>query len=520
VFKHDASRVVQSVVKYAKTDYCNEIVKELSGRLVELSKSTYSRFLVVRLLSKSTSLRENIINEFLGHVSRLVRHVRASRIIEAIYTEYANSKQRYHMLQELYHSEFKNFKTMEPLSELIKKRDISSIISSLQAAIVPCLDKGTIGDLTIIQRAFVDYVELCNLSLNPKLIAEANELLERVPIIVVLHTKEGARLSMLAISAASNKRRRQIAKEMKTYVTKIACEEYGHKVLIQLFDTVDDTVMIDQNILRELDFANSLPLNQYARRLALFILAGRSTRHFHPACINELQQNGKKDAFRRYNEIRAASSEKLLSVVVPRLEAWLCDPKMAVFTIEVLMRTIATLEDEDKDAATTTTAVKTDEISTSKSENKIASLRKQAVKTIAEILNNNKIDRTFIRYVRSLISYHRIWTEGQVKAKISEGYTDEGRIALGSEIASTCADYTIQLFQEIGEVGLTKLAFGQGAYVALAFVESKSTSATATAWLKNKFEKISKNLAPGASLLAFALPRPPCSSSVEEKLGK
>lgn len=43
VFKHDASRIVQTVVKYGSQKEREEIAKELSGKYRELSQSKYSK---------------------------------------------------------------------------------------------------------------------------------------------------------------------------------------------------------------------------------------------------------------------------------------------------------------------------------------------------------------------------------------------------------------------------------------------------------------------------------------------
>ena len=43
VFKHDASRIVQTVVKYGGTKERNEIAEELKGRYKELAQSKYSK---------------------------------------------------------------------------------------------------------------------------------------------------------------------------------------------------------------------------------------------------------------------------------------------------------------------------------------------------------------------------------------------------------------------------------------------------------------------------------------------
>jgi pumilio homology domain family member 6 len=50
VFGHSASRFVQAAMKYANTEQRLAIAKELKGRYLELAKSKYGKFLVVKIL--------------------------------------------------------------------------------------------------------------------------------------------------------------------------------------------------------------------------------------------------------------------------------------------------------------------------------------------------------------------------------------------------------------------------------------------------------------------------------------
>lgn len=43
VFKHDASRIIQSIVKYGDSKQRNDIASELKGHYKELAQSKYSK---------------------------------------------------------------------------------------------------------------------------------------------------------------------------------------------------------------------------------------------------------------------------------------------------------------------------------------------------------------------------------------------------------------------------------------------------------------------------------------------
>jgi pumilio family protein 6 len=51
-------------------------------------------------------------------------------------------------------------------------------------------------------------------------------------------------VAIKCLQQSSAKDRKTILKTFKTYVPKIACEEYGHWVLLTCMDVVDDTVLL------------------------------------------------------------------------------------------------------------------------------------------------------------------------------------------------------------------------------------------------------------------------------------
>lgn len=50
VFKHDASRIVQTVVKYGDKAQREEIAKELKGTYAEMAQSNYGRYLAEKIM--------------------------------------------------------------------------------------------------------------------------------------------------------------------------------------------------------------------------------------------------------------------------------------------------------------------------------------------------------------------------------------------------------------------------------------------------------------------------------------
>jgi len=111
VFEHSASRFVQTAVKYGNTEQRIAIAKELEGRYLELAKSKYGKFLVVKILEYGNEQVRNLaIKEFMGNVAKLLNHKDAGMIMNDIYRDICTADQKREILNELYGPEFRIFK--------------------------------------------------------------------------------------------------------------------------------------------------------------------------------------------------------------------------------------------------------------------------------------------------------------------------------------------------------------------------------------------------------------------------
>ena len=118
VFKHDASRIVQTIVKRGTQQQRDEVATELQGRFKELVENKYSKvrcidslmrstlnvhqFLVAKLAHFCPSRRLSMIMEFRSHVVRLLLHREASQIIADIFELHSNATERTVLLRDFY----------------------------------------------------------------------------------------------------------------------------------------------------------------------------------------------------------------------------------------------------------------------------------------------------------------------------------------------------------------------------------------------------------------------------------
>ena len=97
---------------------------------------------------------------------------------------------------------------------------------------------------SIVHRVFLEYLENCDQKDKAEMIEALAEHL-----VHIVHTKDGANIAMQCVWYGTAKERKKIIKAMKSFILKIANEEYGHMVLLAIFDSVDDTKFVSKSIL-------------------------------------------------------------------------------------------------------------------------------------------------------------------------------------------------------------------------------------------------------------------------------
>merc|ERR1712071_145721 len=114
------------------------------------------------------------------------------------------------------------------------------------------------------------------------------------------------------------KDRKSIVKSLKTFVEKTACEEYGHMVLMAIFDTVDDTKLVGKAIIGELceNFVTIIQ-NKFGLRV-VYLVAGRDKAYTYPDALTIMQkgdgnEHSKKDPVVRRKELAEAACGSILA---------------------------------------------------------------------------------------------------------------------------------------------------------------------------------------------------------------
>lgn len=173
---------------------------------------------------------------------------------------------------------------------------------------------------------------------------QRTEMIEsiRESVVYMAHTHDGARVAMHCLWHGTAKDRKVIIKTMKTYIVKFATGEFGHLVLLAMFDCVDDTKLVKQAVLSEiLSSLNEVISNKYGKKVLLYLLSPRDPAHLLPEIIKVLEQgdgntHSKKDMAIRRKELLEVISPPLLEYLRDNASAMTMDKATSVTVSDIL----------------------------------------------------------------------------------------------------------------------------------------------------------------------------------------
>lgn len=348
VMKHDASRVVQTLVKYSSKERREAIVESLKGNYYLLATSAYGKYLLVKLLHYgSKNSRELILKELHGKLRKLMRHREGAYVVEDLYVLYATQEQKRQMIREFWGTEYavfadagKDKDVKQAAAESTEKRAL--IARNLQTTVSASVEKGSAG-FQILHAVMREYVQ----------IAEGSELRELIDLLAeqfaeLVHTQEGAEVACTLISRATAKERKQIIRALKPHAIKLATNEYGNLVLITLFMTVDDTVLVSKSFSSELaPTLHTLVCDKFSRRPFIYLLNGLDPHFFSPLVKKELlkyeemaQETSKKPIDQRRAELLGNFAPSLFQAVAENPVDCLSENIGSQFVQELLLNDV------------------------------------------------------------------------------------------------------------------------------------------------------------------------------------
>lgn len=301
VLKHDASRIVQTLVKYSLKEHRDTIVTALKGNYYALATLSYGKYLLVKLLHYGLKeLRALILDELHGKLRKLMRHREGAYVVEDLYTLYALQVQKRQMIREFWGSSYALFRNEEDVDLVAmcaaapEKRTI--IARNLHTTIEALVEKGSAG-FQILHAVMRDYCQ----------IMEGSEVAEFITLLAeqiaeLAHTPEGCEVACTIIAKAGAKDRKTMVRALKPHAAKLVTNEYGNIVFTVLLMCVDDTVLVGRTFSGELaEITGQVVTDKYARRPFLYLLTGAEPRYFNGPARAQLQ---------KYREMLADTSKK------------------------------------------------------------------------------------------------------------------------------------------------------------------------------------------------------------------
>ncbi|CAG9786339.1 unnamed protein product [Diatraea saccharalis] len=248
---HDLSRVIQVLLKYSEENIRNEITEELLDLMVPMVQSKYAHHSVKRILKYSSeSIRHEVIKRFFGHIVTLAAHTISAPVLDYAYGEFATNKEKSHMQQEFYGDIYKNTKDnkVKCLSDSYKDSPEmkSAILQSCKANISRILDKN-LHDSELFQSVLYDYIRECSTEDKAELISTLSPL-----IVPLSNSLPGVNTASLCVWQGTNKDKKTILKVVKEHAVSLSKHKTGYRLLLAIFDSVDDTVLVKKAIVSTL----------------------------------------------------------------------------------------------------------------------------------------------------------------------------------------------------------------------------------------------------------------------------
>jgi pumilio family protein 6 len=304
---HNASRIVQSCLKHGTEEHRKQVIAELKPKLLYLAQNQYGHFLVKKILHYSKAELPFMLTSFRGKFVALLRHPCGSSVVDDMY-HLANRRQKDQMASEFYGPEvalLANLATDElSLSNVLEKATSAqraAILTHVYMKLTPILDKGLV-DAHLVHFVIREFFQFA----APGAIQEAAQNLAGPHLLHLVHTREGSAAAVNVICASNPKGRKKIVKALKGRVAQCAIEEHGHIALLCLFAIVDDTVLVDKNVTKEMiQSLKDICLNKFGKRIILRLL--------NPAKVDYIPENIQK-LLKPEDRIVKASNLKLPSL--------------------------------------------------------------------------------------------------------------------------------------------------------------------------------------------------------------
>lgn len=324
--KHDASRVIQSLMQFGKPEHRTQVVAELQDHLVELAKMQYGCFLVQKLIKYGSAAdRAVIVKQLTGHVVTIATHNIAANVLE-FSQEHLQPAQLSGLKLEFYGKEFAYFKAeskTKNLTDILAAHPSKKpeIMKNLAGILNRMVDKQLLG-LAFVQTLLWEYMAHAEYDDLQHMIANVRDA-----SLALLATRNGARVVNKCIALGNPKDRKRVIKCLKDKVLEACNHPSGYLVIQRVLDVVDDTVLVQKSVLSELnDELFAVAMHPNGRKVLLQLLSPLNKAYLSPDDIELLappmipSPEDPSVQVVNYKKDPDARREELLKGLLPKLQ--------------------------------------------------------------------------------------------------------------------------------------------------------------------------------------------------------
>lgn len=292
VFRHDGSRIVQWMLTDGDESQKAKIMEELiegsnkptmEGELpffVKLACDRYGHHLAFKMLRVADKKHKSLIHDkyLRGNVSHLIRNSYGADVLDFAFQTVLKARAKSELVLELLYSKERKLletfhakmlpegegrgtkpatQSSQALSIFAHSLDVigetftDTVVESATTVLNQLVDKETLLRFEIVHAALKEYMTVVMAS-YPKEKAQEMAVLLGPVLVHFAHTKPGIFVAVNCVKILDAKHRKKVIRSLKTHIRKLLEEEYGHRLILALFEWVDDTRLVGKTISAEI----------------------------------------------------------------------------------------------------------------------------------------------------------------------------------------------------------------------------------------------------------------------------
>lgn len=295
VFRHDGSRIVQWMLADGNEKQKRLVLDELMEGwkrptmedelpfFVKLACDRYGHHLAFKVLRVADKKNKSLIYEryLRGNCTQLIRNPHGADVLDFAYQTVLRARSKTELVLELlYDKEKKLLGTVRarifserdeaegqpanrPHSIFAQSLDLvdgmfrNVVVDSAGATLNQLVDKESLLRFEIVHAALKEYMQVVMESYPKEKAQELAALL--APVLVHLaHTKPGIHIAVNCVKILDAKHRKKVVRSLKNHIRKLLEDEYGHRLILALFEWVDDTKLVGKTISAEIFSASNM----------------------------------------------------------------------------------------------------------------------------------------------------------------------------------------------------------------------------------------------------------------------